>query len=180
MASDMKSGTLDLNFGPATGKLCISFLLLLLKQDYHKFSGLNNTRFFFFSCLSGSQNSSWAKIKCQHSCVPFRGCNGESFSLLLSPRRGHPTFLGPFLYLQSQQILQRQSSLCSPFSTSHYYTCFQESFNEIQFTKLPSSRNITFDTTVHFLLETLSFLASLLLPLTSFLVDVLPLSSPTP
>lgn len=48
MASDMKSGTLDLNFGPATGKLCISFLLLLLKQDYHKFSGLNNTRFFFY------------------------------------------------------------------------------------------------------------------------------------
>lgn len=121
MASDMKSGTLDLNFGPATGKLCISFLLLLLKQDYHKFSGLNNTRFFFLSCLSGSQNSSWAKIKCRHSCVPFRGCNGESFSLLLSPCRGHPTFLGPFLYLQSQQILQRQSSLCSPFSTSHFY-----------------------------------------------------------
>lgn len=59
MASDMKYGTLDLNFGPLTGKLCISFLLLLFKQDYHKFIGLNNTR--FLSCPFGSQNSSWAK-----------------------------------------------------------------------------------------------------------------------
>lgn len=116
MANDMKPETLDLNIGPATDKLCTSFLSLLLNRlSQMQWLKQYNTFILPFWNSEVQMDLTGPKIRCWHSCVPFRGSKGESGF------QRPPSFFSPFLHCQSQQVLLRLASLCSPSFASHFY-----------------------------------------------------------